>query len=293
MPRVKSLNAEPTGSLFKELSMAIITISRELAALGDETAQELAKILNYHFVDKHTLEERIKSYGVAGPKFEKYDERKPSFWASLSQDRDDYLHYLKTAMLAEAAEGNCIFIGRGATAVFQGIPSIFSVFLVAPGDIRYERVKSYFHCDDRRARQIIEQSDRDRIGFHRYFFDVEWKEPSNYHLVLNTGALHPLAAAEIIRFHCDHVITQETESRNTARIKELTTGQQVVHHIGYEKKIPIHFLEAAVDGKSVTLYGVANSLSLVEAALDAAREAVPAESIYSEIQVVQEYSVIP
>lgn len=273
--------------------MAIITISRELAALGDETAQELAKILGYRFIDKHTLEERIKSYGVAGRKFEKYDERKPSFWASLSQDRDDYLHYLRTAMLTEAAEGSCIFIGRGAGAVFRDIPGVLSVFLVAPGEIRCERVKSYFHCDDKRARQIIDQSDRDRMGFHRYFFDIEWKEPSNYHLILNTGFLHPSAAAEIIKFLRDNMITSEMEIQNTARLKELILGQQVVHHILYKKEIPIHFLETSVAGKIVTLYGVANSQSLVEAAVSAAREAATSGTIRSEIQVVQEYSVMP
>jgi len=67
--------------------MAIITISRELAALGDETAQELAKVLDYRFVGKHILEERIKSYGINDEKLKKYDERKPSFFASLSRDR--------------------------------------------------------------------------------------------------------------------------------------------------------------------------------------------------------------
>jgi cytidylate kinase len=273
--------------------MAIITVSRELAALGDETAQELARILGYRFVDKQTLEERIKSYGVVGRKFEKYDERKPSFWASLSQDRDDYLHYLKTAMLTEASEGGCVFIGRGASAVFRGIPGVMSVFLVAPGDIRCERVKSYFHCDDKRSRQIIDQSDSDRMGFHRYFFDVEWKDPSNYDLVLNTGSLHPMSAAEIIKFHRDHVITAEAETGNTVRLKELTLGQQVVHHIIYEKEIPIHFLEAAVAGQIVTLHGVTNSQSLVEAAAIAAKEAVPAGSVRTEIQVVQEYNIIP
>ncbi|MDR3131004.1 MAG: cytidylate kinase-like family protein [Treponema sp.] len=273
--------------------MAIITISRELAALGDETAQELAKLLGYRFVDKHTLEDRIKSYGVTGRKFEKYDERKPSFWASLSQDRDDYLHYLKTAMLTEAAEGRCIFIGRGAGAVFQGIPGVLSIFLVASGEIRRERVKSYFHCDDKRARQIIEQSDRDRIGFHRYFFDTEWKEPSHYHLILNTAFLHPASAAELVKFHRDHVITPEMEIQNTARLKELILGQQVVHYILYKKEIPVHFLEASVAGKNVTLYGVVNSQSLVEAAVSAAKEAAPSGTIRSEIQVVQEYSVVP
>ncbi|MDR0877654.1 MAG: cytidylate kinase-like family protein [Treponema sp.] len=273
--------------------MAIITISRELAALGDETAQELAKLLNYRFVDKQALEERIKSYGVAGRKFEKYDERKPSFWASLSQDRDDYLHYLKTAIFAEAEEGSCVFIGRGASVVFRNVPGVLSIFLVAPYEIRAERVKSYFHCDDKRVRQIIDQSDHDRTGFHRYFFDMDWKDPGNYHLSLNTGRLHPAICAEIIKNLKDRVFTPETEAQNTARLKELTLGQQVKHHIIYEREIPIHFLEASVSNNMVILYGVANSQSLVEAALAAARDVAASASVQTEIQIVQEYSVMP
>ncbi|MDR3166882.1 MAG: cytidylate kinase family protein [Treponema sp.] len=273
--------------------MAIITISRELAALGDETALELAKLLNYRFIDKHILEERIKSYGVAGRKLEKYDERKPSFWASLSQDRDDYLHYLKTAILTEAEQGSCVFIGRGANMIFKDLPGVLSVFLVAPFHVRIERVKSYFHCDDKRARQIIEQSDHDREGFHRYFFDMRWQDSGNYHLTLNTGHLHPAFCAEIIKQLRDHIITPEGEIKNTSRLKELILGQQVKHHILYKKEIPIHFMEASVNGGVITLYGVANSQSLVEAAVSAAREVAPAGSLQSEIQIVQEYNVMP
>jgi cytidylate kinase len=273
--------------------MAIITISRELAALGDETAHELAKLLNYRFVDKQVLEERMKSYGIADRKFEKYDERKPSFWASLSQDRDDYLHFLKTAIIAEAEQGNCVFIGRGTGVVFKNIPGVISVFLVAPFEIRAERVKSYFHCDDKRARQIIEQSDHDRIGFHRYFFDIEWKDPGNYHLSLNTGHLHPAVSAAIIKDLRDHTLSPESESLNQSRLKELILGQQVKHHIIYEREIPVHFLEASVLNNAITLYGVANSQSLVEAALTAARESAPAAMVQSEIQIVQEFSIMP
>jgi cytidylate kinase len=288
--------------------MAIITISRQLASLGDETANELAKMLDYRFVDKVSLEERIKSYGVKGRKLEKYDERKPSFFASLSQDRDDYLHYLKTAMLTEAGAGSCVFIGRGAAAVFRNVPGVLSVFLVAPMDIRSERVKSYFHCDDRRARQIIDQSDHDRLGFHRYFFDIDWRDPANYHITLNMGNLHPALAATIIREMRDQAIGSDTEARNTRRLKEMTLGQQIIHHVLYEKELPIHFLEAAVDLPSndlasndassndegaVTLYGVANSPALAEAAAAAARECPGVGEVRSEIQVVQEYSVMP
>jgi cytidylate kinase len=273
--------------------MAIITISRELAALGDETAHELTKCLGYRFVDKQSLEDRIKSYGVAARKFEKYDERKPSLFASLSQDRDDYLHYLKTAIFTEAGDGNCVFIGRGAGAVLKNVPGVLPVFLVAPGDIRSERVKSYFHCDDRRARQIIEQSDQNRLGFHRYFFDIDWRSPDNYQLTLNTGYLSPAVCADLIKSLLKNLISEEIEAQSARRLRELTLSQRVVHHILYEKEIPIHFLEASVSESTVTLYGVASSQALVEAAVSSTREFPPVTGVRSEIQVVQEYSVMP
>jgi cytidylate kinase len=274
-------------------SMAIITISRQLAGLGDETAHELAKLLDYHFVDKHALEDRIKSYGVAGTKFDKYDERKPAFLASLSQDRDDYLHYLKTALLDEAGKGNCVFIGRGASAIFRDMPGVLTIYLVAPHAIRLERVKSYFHCDDKRARQIINQSDSDRLGFHRYFFDTDWKDSANYHVTLNTGIFPPSAIAQAIKYLRDSLITAEVEAQHQKRLKELILGQQVVHRIFYEKGIPIHFLEAAVADDTIDLFGVVNSQSLVEAAVTIAKEVADGYTVHSDIQVVQEYSVVP
>lgn len=273
--------------------MAIITISRELAALGDETARELSTRLDFRFADKHTLEERIKSYGVGNNKLLKYDEKKPSFWASLSQDRDDYLHFLRSAVLAEAAQGSTIFIGRGAGVILKSVPGVFSVFLVAPLEIRLERVKSYFRCDEKRAGQIIEQSDRDREGFHRYFYDVDWKDAGNYHLALNTGHLHPELCAEIVKYLRDRTMSEETEAQSVQRIQELTLGQKIKHHILYEKEVSIHFLDAAVSGKQVFLYGVANSQSLIEAAVSLAKEIAPDFTVQSEIQIVQEYSVMP
>jgi cytidylate kinase len=273
--------------------MAIITISRQLASLGDETARELAKLLDYRFVDKQSLEEAIKPYGAAEKKFDKYDERKPAFFAPLSQDRDDYLHYLKTAMLCEAGKGNAVFIGRGAGAIFRGVPGVLSVYLVSPPDIRMERVKSYFHCDDKRARQIINQSDSGRTGFHRYFFDIDWKDPSNYHVALNTGNLHPGAIACGIKCLRDNLVTAEIEEQHRMRLKELILGQRVAYHILYEKGIPIQFLEAAVAGNTIDLFGVAGSLALAETAVNAAGEVAEGFDVHSGIHVVQEYSMMP
>ena len=274
--------------------MSIITISREMAALGDETAHELAKTLKYRIIEKKELEIHIKSYAEADNRQIKYDEEKPTFLASFSNDREDYLHYLKTAVLAEAEQGNCIFVGRGTSLILNQVPGIFSVFLAAPMNIRVERVKNYFHCDDRRARQVIEQSDRKRDTFHSYFFDVDWKEAGNYHLALNTGHLHPGLCAEIIKYLQKRIVTKEAKSKQSIRIKELKLEQAILHGIIYEKGISIHFPEVVVSGDEIRLYGVANSQVLAEAALATALEiSGKTDSVLSEIQIVHEYSMIP
>lgn len=271
--------------------MAIITVSRELAALGDEIAKELSKVLGYTLVNRKSIEEKIKSCGIAEEQLQKYDERKPSLFASLSQDRDDYLHHLKTVLLAEAESGNVIVVGRGASEIFRSVPGVLSVYLVAPLPIRIARVKSYFHCDEKRAKQIIEQSDQDRIGFHRLFFDIDWKDPDNYHLVLNSGSLSPSICSTVIKTVLDSIVSDEIERQNIVRLKELILGHRIKDYLLYDKMLPIHFLEVAVSDGQVTLYGVANSGPLADNARAAACEIY--ESVHSEIQIVHEYNSIP
>ena len=68
--------------------MAIITLARQVAAKGDEVAQDLAAKLNYKFITRKQIEERIIELGFPRDKMPKYDERKPGFFASMTKDRD-------------------------------------------------------------------------------------------------------------------------------------------------------------------------------------------------------------
>ena len=51
--------------------MAIITISRQVAALGDEVAAALAKKLGYKFIDRKYIENRIVELGFPEEKMKK------------------------------------------------------------------------------------------------------------------------------------------------------------------------------------------------------------------------------
>ncbi|MGA2547921.1 MAG: cytidylate kinase-like family protein [Rectinemataceae bacterium] len=273
--------------------MAIITIARELAALGEEVSRELSRLTNYKLIDREYLEKRLADYGLDTGKRDKYDEKKPGFWASLSQERDDYLHFLKSALYEEAIGGDCIVVGRGGAAVFKSVPSLVAVKLVSSLALRIERVMKSYACDERHALQIVEESDHNRIGFHKYFFSVNWQDSRTFDLTINSIKMEPAQAAELIDHFRKIFVEPAKEEAGKRRLAELLLGQRVVTEIVYAKKIPVHFLEAAADGAHVMLHGVANTQSAIDAALAAARSVPGVAEAESVIQVVQEFTVMP
>lgn len=271
--------------------MAIIAIARELASLGEETAQELARITGYKYLDKEYLERRLS--GISQDKREKFDEKNPGFWASLSQQRDDYLHYLKTAIMEGAAEGNCIIVGRGASAILKGVPSMLSVRIVAPLSSRVDRIRALHGCESRRALQIIEQSDHDRAGFHKYFFSAVWTDPREYDLTLNTGNTDPAHVAVAIDALRKIMIDKEREEEGVKKVADLLLGQKVVTEIIYGRKTPIHFLEASSQDGALVLHGVSNTQAAIDSAIATARGVAGVKSVESAIQLVHEFTVMP
>jgi len=274
--------------------MAIITIARELAALGEEVARELSRITGYKLIDREYLDKRLTDFGLSPEKRQKYDEKKPGFWASLSQERDDYLHFLKTALYEETAGGDSIVVGRGGNSIFASVPSLVSVKVVAPLSARTERVMKFYNCDERHALQIVEESDHNRIGFNKYFYSSDWNDPRAYDLTVNTGKLDAKLAAKLIEDFRSSFVDEAKADAGRRRLGELLLGQRVVTEIVYAKKIPVHFLEAAAsEGGRVVLHGVANTQAAIDSALAAARSIPGVAEAESAIQVVQEFTVMP
>lgn len=273
--------------------MAIITIARGLATLGEDIARELARITGYKLIDREYIEKRLGDFGISPDKRQKYDEKKPGFWASLSQERDDYLHFLKTALYEEAKSGDCIVVGRGGQSVFKSVPSLLGILFAAPMAVRVERIMNFYKCDERHATQIIQQSDHDRAGFHKYFFSVDWQDPREYDFVLNTARLDIPKAAKLIDQIRRTLVDAPREEGGRERIAELLLGQSVVTEIIYGRKVPIHFLEAKAQGGRVVLHGVSNTQIAIDAAIAAARTVPGVQSVESDIQVVQEFTVMP
>lgn len=269
--------------------MAIITISRKIASFGDETAHELAKLLNYNFIDRKTLEVDLIKRGISKEQLKNYDERKPSFWASLSKNRDSYFDYLREAVYEYASKGNCIFIGRGGFAILRDVPNVYSVRLVASDAIRIARLMQEFDWPEKKALALMEESDTNRDGFHRTFFNTENEDSSEYNMVLNSGNTQPKILAEIIKTGLEKTISPDEVLLGEKRVRELLQAQKIVNYISFELKLQIYFLEAEVSDDDITVHGVADNYAVIEKVLSVAREMSGKKNVNSFITLVSEY----
>lgn len=269
--------------------MAIITISRKIASLGDETAEALAKLLGYNFVTRKVLEQKLLSKDIDLNALKKYDERKPGFWASLSRERDRYLDFLREIVLDEAQHDNTIFIGRGGFAILSDIPGCYAVRLVASDTVRIARLTKEFNWPEEKAVARIQESDANRDGFHKCFFNVEIDEPSIYDMVLTTDTISAETAAEIIKFGLKKTISPQLESKTKKLIKQKLMGQRIVNAIAFEHKLQIYFLDAEVTDTEVILHGISESAKNTDQALEVAASFAGNLKLTSQITFVSSY----
>jgi len=266
--------------------MAIITISRELGSVGNETAQMLKDRLGYGFLDKESLEEKLEAYGVSKDKVERFDERKPGIWDALSLDRDRYLHFLKTAVIECALDGNAIILGRGSQVILGGIPGVLRMQFTAPPSVRIQRISRQFDCDEEHAEKFIQVSDHNRTGFHKYFFHVDWHDSQWYDLVVNTAALSAESAADLVCRVLELDEFREVEDLGKRRLNDLFIAQQVKTEIVYERLIPVQLLEVHCENAHVTLHGTVVAMPAVKECEEAARMIAGVEEVTNHIHYI-------
>lgn len=270
--------------------MAIIAITRQVAALGDEVAALTAEKLGYRFIDKKYVEQKLIESGFSKDKLKKYDEVKPGFLASLAKERDEFLDYLQTVILNIAVEGNCVLIGRGASFILDALPNLLSFRLIADDKTRIERLKKEFDWDDKRAKARVSESDSNRTGYYKSFFNIDVNAPEHYNMVINTGLLDVEEASDVICACVNKLCTPAKEAEGKLKIRHLMLAQNIVNELVFTHNLNINFLRAEIEDKKIILQGVADSASIVEHALVLTRKQYPDYTVESMISVVQDFN---
>ncbi len=239
--------------------MPIITISRQLGSKGSDIAKLLNKEFNCSYLDKESLEKAFNEYGIPRESVERFDEKKPGFWDLFKTDKARYLHYMKGAMLEFARKGNGIILGRGGQVLLAGISGVLHVRIFAPLNVRLERIMKQYECDERHAEKIIQGSDSERAGFHRFFFGVNWEDINLYELVINTGSLSCETTIQIIRSIVESEEYKAAEAETSLKLNDLCLEHEIKTAIIYKENLSVQFLEVQSVQGNVVLGGIVDN----------------------------------
>jgi cytidylate kinase len=188
-------------------AMAVITISRHPGSLGDTIARALAERLQYRLVERSELirvAERIGGTDVAWDRAPELRERSPSFWERLNEERRRYASVLRRAITQLAEDDDVVIVGLGGGQLLKGLSNVLRLQIIAPMDVRLERVMERGFDDVAgplsrdQARDLIRRSDRDIGGYMRYLFNIDWLEPHHWDVVINTGRFSVAQTVEMV-----------------------------------------------------------------------------------------------
>jgi cytidylate kinase len=271
----------------RRIRMAIITLSRELGSLGTEIADMLSSSLGYSKLDKDSLEVLLKELGMTEKQFEQDDEKQPGFWEQFTLQKFRYIDFMKAAMYRFAAEKDCIVVGRGANIIFRGVPGTLRLRIIAPREVRVARLRERLDIDEQHALHLIHQSDQDRAGYHKYFFNAIWDSSANYDLVVNTAGISPAET-------CDAVLALLRSSTyagagGLARniLHNLRIAQDVLMAILYRERILVLSLEVVCKDGVVTLDGAVRSQATLELCVKIASAVKGVTKVVNNLNVVE------
>jgi cytidylate kinase len=184
--------------------MAIITISHEIGAGGPEIGQALAARLGYHCVGAELISDAARRYGLHEEKLSHLEEAKPSLFERFDAETRRYITVIQTALYEFAERDNVILLSRGGQWLLRGIPHALRVRVMAPFDLRVKRLQKKMagqlgeQTNPRTVTEMARRDDSEKQGRMRYLFEVDWRDPNLYDLVVNTERVTVDSAAELI-----------------------------------------------------------------------------------------------
>ncbi len=195
----------------------LITISREYGAGGSSVARAVAQRLGWRLVDNELVEEIGRRAGMSTAQAAERIERGPTLvervaraFAALTPEaltppsvqppeaEDARIQRITEQVIAESAGNHAVLVGRAAVSVIGRQEGALHVKLVGTPEYRRGVIAARLGLSDSEAGQRVRDVDAHRAAYHRRWYQRDWADPRNYHLVINTGWVGLERAAELV-----------------------------------------------------------------------------------------------
>ncbi|HUL96991.1 MAG TPA: cytidylate kinase-like family protein [Usitatibacter sp.] len=171
--------------------MPLVAMTREMGSLGKDVAAGVAARHNRKVVYHEIIEPLANKMRLRKSHVERLLDGKAGLWEKLTTDRtalsiftaDETFRFLRD-------DSTGVIRGWGAVHLLRNIPHVIRVRVCAPLETRVKRMMERLETDDRAAvEQEIMMSEEAHTAITRRHFDVNWRDPELYDLVLCTERL--------------------------------------------------------------------------------------------------------
>lgn len=186
-------------------SAITIAISRETGARGGSIGKRVTKKLGWSYYDQELLNylsqgNRLEDEIITGLSPEAR-EWVGEHLAQLKQEnrlsKDTHEQSIAQLILAIAAKGRAVVVGRGAGALLPA-NSVLHVRILAPLEDRAAWIRQIHRLTKEQAYEFITRQDKQRAGMLDAHFKKSAKDTDVYDLMLNSSRLGELGCASVI-----------------------------------------------------------------------------------------------
>ena len=192
----------------------VITIARGYGSGGKTIGKMLSEKLDIPFYDRELLRMASDDSGIHERLFGQADERvKPGLRKPFgkvykgellppeSDDfvSDDNLFNYQAKIIKELADPcSCVIVGRCADFILQGRTNVVKLFVHAPFESCVKTVMDMYALPQKEAEKKIQDTDRHRSAYYKYYTRRNWDNAQNYDLCLNSAELGFDKCVEIV-----------------------------------------------------------------------------------------------
>jgi cytidylate kinase len=184
----------------------VITISREPGSGGSAIARRLAEDLKMDLIGAQIIQKIAESADTTAKLSESLDEkeltRRDHWLSSLFEIRhlweDVYLFHLTKVITTIGRQGNFVIVGRGSQYILPP-EDTFRLRLIADMETKIQNVMRDFGSSSKEAEEYINKTHEARRSYLRKYFNVDWTNPEDYDMIINTGKLGVDGSVEAVK----------------------------------------------------------------------------------------------
>lgn len=180
----------------------VITIARGFGSGGKTIGRLLAQRLDIDYYDNDLIRLASEESGINIELFGKADERVKTnlfkkYSGSYGEDvippdsdefvsNDNLFNYQAKIIRSLAEKQNCIIIGRCGDYILKNHPNTLRLYVYADHATCIENVMDIYGVSPKQAAKRIEEIDKARANYYKYYTGGTWSDVSNYDLCINT-----------------------------------------------------------------------------------------------------------